>query len=60
MNYQILLDVRTLKEFCSGHLCGSIHIESPLPFKGKLSNYQQNLLRKKLINENLPKNKTID
>jgi carboxyl-terminal processing protease len=55
----IILDIRTRKEFCSGHLCGAIHIETPLPIQGKLTYYQYDSLRDKLISENLPKNKTI-
>lgn len=26
-----VLDVRTEEEYCSGHLCGAYHIETPLP-----------------------------
>jgi rhodanese-related sulfurtransferase len=27
----VVLDVRTHQEFCTGHLCGAIHVPTPLP-----------------------------
>ena len=29
--HNIILDIRTKKEYCSGHLCNSINIPTPLP-----------------------------
>ena len=31
MKTPIILDIRTPKEFCQGHLCGAINIPTPLP-----------------------------
>jgi rhodanese-related sulfurtransferase len=27
----MILDIRTREEYCSGHICGAINIETPLP-----------------------------
>ena len=29
--HNVILDIRTRKEYCSGHLCNSINIPTPLP-----------------------------
>ena len=41
----VLLDIRTRKEFCQGHLCNAWNIETPLP---PLSKYSEQRLYEKL------------
>jgi rhodanese-related sulfurtransferase len=43
----IILDTRTKEEFCSGHLCGAILVETPLP---PLNRQQKYTLKEKLMN----------
>ena len=40
-----ILDIRTSAKYCSGHLCGSIHIDTPLPL---LTNNALTQLKQKL------------
>ena len=41
----VILDIRTEREFCQGHLCGALLIETPLP---PLNLYKKSQLRKSL------------
>jgi len=53
MNF-LLLDIRTYKEYCSGHLCGAILVETPLP---PLSYAQKDELQSRLsyiLSRNIP------
>jgi rhodanese-related sulfurtransferase len=54
------LDMRTRKEFCTGHLCGAIHIETPLPPLSPLQVCQmENLIMKQLFHRRVPEGSTI-
>jgi len=44
----ILFDIRTHKEFCTGHLCGAINIDTPIPTP-TLDKKKKEILRKKFI-----------
>lgn len=41
----IVLDIRTNAEFCSGHICGAVHVPTPLP---PLDRHQMDTLREEL------------
>jgi rhodanese-related sulfurtransferase len=43
---ELILDIRTKKEFCSGHICGAELIETPLPPLSELAIHK---LRTKLV-----------
>lgn len=30
-NMNVIFDIRTKKEFCSGHICGAYHVDTPYP-----------------------------
>lgn len=53
--HNVILDVRTKKEYCSGHLCNSINIPTPLPpFTEKTKKKLFNDLKKFVIKYKLP------
>lgn len=59
MNKNIILDVRTRKEYCLGHVCDSINVPTPLPplTSQKINNLRQNLYNTMIqqnVNPNTP------
>lgn len=52
----IILDIRTYSEFCTGHLCGAINIETPLP---PLSHRQVYELANRLRDQKINKGKIV-
>jgi len=59
MDANIILDIRTKKEYCSGHVCNSINIPTPLPpvtkkSATKLFNKLNNFITENKINPKTP------
>lgn len=52
----IFIDVRSKKEYCDGHICGSINIDTPLP---PLTLNEIKKIETKLIKLKINKNATI-
>lgn len=57
--HNIILDIRSKKEYCSGHLCNSINIPTPLPpftkkSKDKLFNDLKMFITKYKLPSNIP------
>ena len=59
MSKNIILDIRTKQEYCSGHICSAINVPTPLPplTQNKINNLRQNLHRTLVqlkVNPNTP------
>lgn len=57
--HNVIFDIRTQKEYCSGHLCNSINIPTPLPpftekTKNKLFNDLKQFIKKYKFSPNIP------
>jgi len=56
----LILDIRTKKEYCNGHICNSINIPTPLPpFTEKTKHKLFHNLQKFITKYRLPKNISI-
>lgn len=52
--HSVILDVRSRKEYCKGHICNSTNIPTPLPPVNQ--KVLENKLRKFIVKNKVPKN----